>query len=194
MAPIDDALAAIESLKPGEQLVYQKIADQFGVDRSTLARRHRGVQAPLEIKNLNQQKLTLQQEAELVIYIEKLTARHIPPTREIIQNFASSVAQEPVSNSWVTRFISNYSIHLISQYSTGMDADRHHADSYAKYKLYFDLLQLKIAQYKVDPEHTYNMDEKGFMIGVTTRTKHVFSRRMWEKGEVKASLQDGNRA
>jgi hypothetical protein len=32
------------------------------------------------------------------------------------------------------------------------------------------------------------------MIGVTTRTKHVFSRRMWEKGEVKASLQDGNRA
>jgi len=32
------------------------------------------------------------------------------------------------------------------------------------------------------------------MIGVTTRTKHVFSRQMWEKGEVKASLQDSNRA
>jgi hypothetical protein len=38
------------------------------------------------------------------------------------------------------------------------------------------------------------MDEKGFMIGVTTRTKHVFSRRMWEENEVKTSLQDGNRA
>ena len=37
------------------------------------------------------------------------------------------------------------------------------------------------------------MDEKGFMIGVTGRTKHVFSKRMWMKGEVKASIQDGNR-
>jgi hypothetical protein len=194
MAPIDDALAAIEALDSGEKLVYQKIADQFGVDRSTLARRHKGVQAPREAKDSNQQKLNQQQEEELVKYIEELTARHIPPTREMIANFASSVAQEPVSESWVTRFINKYSIHLISQYSTGMDADRHNADSYVKYELYFNLLQRKIAQYKVDAEHTYNMDEKGFMIGVTLRTKHVFSRRMWEKKEVKASLQDGNRA
>jgi len=53
MAPIDDALAAIEALEPGEKLVYQKIADQFGVDRSTLARRHRGVQVPQELKDSN---------------------------------------------------------------------------------------------------------------------------------------------
>jgi hypothetical protein len=59
-----------------------------------------------------------------------------------------------------------------------MDANRHNADSYAKYKLYFNLLQRKIAKYKVDAEHTYNIDKKGFIIGVTTRTKHVFSRRM----------------
>jgi hypothetical protein len=55
-------------------------------------------------------------------------------------------------------------------------------------------LQAKIAKYNVDAKHTYNMDEKGFMIRVTSRTKHVFSRRMWEKKEVRASLQDGNRA
>jgi hypothetical protein len=194
MAPIDDAIAAIEALKPGEKLVYQKIADQFGVDRSTLARRHKRVQVPRETKDYNQQKLTQQQEEELVQYIEELTARYIPPTREMIANFASTVAQEPVSESWVTRFINKYSIHLISQFSTGMDSDRHNADSYTKYELYFNLLQRKIAEYKVDAEHTYNMDEKGFMIGVTSRTKHVFSRRMWEKKEVTASLQDGNRA
>ena len=112
----------------------------------------------------------------------------------MIRNFASAVAKEPVSESWVTRFINKYTIDLISQYSTGMDADRHNADSYSKYKLYFDLLQAKIDEYNVEVEDTYNMDEKGFLIGITTRTKHVFSRRMWEKGEVKATLQDGNRA
>ena len=73
-----------------------------------------------------------------------------------------------------------------------MDAACHNADFYTKYKIYFDLLQAEIAQYNVDAEHTYNMDEKGFKIGVTIKTKHVLSRRMWEKKEVKASLQDGN--
>ena len=43
MAPINDALAAIEALKPEEKLVYQRIADQNGVDRTTLARRHKRV-------------------------------------------------------------------------------------------------------------------------------------------------------
>ncbi|KAJ8113922.1 hypothetical protein OPT61_g4067 [Boeremia exigua] len=194
MAPIDEALAAIEALGPGEKLVYQKIADQYSVDRSTLARRHRRVQNSQEAKHSNQQKLTLQQEAELVKYIEELTSRRIPPTREIIRNFASAVAKEPVSESWVTRFINKYTIDLISKYSTGMDSDHHNADSHSKYKLYFNLLQAKIDEYNVEVEDTYNIDEKGFLISITTRTKHVFSRRMWEKGEVKATLQDGNRA
>ena len=123
-----------------------------------------------------------------------LTARHIPPTREMIANFASPIAQKPISESWVTRFINRHSIHLISQYSTGMDAKRHNADSYIKYKLYFDLLERKITKYNIKSGNTYNMDEKGFLIGVTSRTKHVFSRRMWEKKEVTATLQDGNRA
>jgi hypothetical protein len=53
MAPIDDAIAAIEALKPGEKLVYQTFADKYGVNRVTLARRHKRLQAPLEVKNLN---------------------------------------------------------------------------------------------------------------------------------------------
>lgn len=59
-----------------------------------------------------------------------------------------------------------------------MDTNRHNADSYTKYELYFDLLQAKITRYNVDAEHIYNIDEKGFMIRVTARTKHVFSRRI----------------
>lgn len=193
MAAIDKALAAINALEPGEKLVYQHFATKFGVDRSTLSRRHKRAQQPRETKDINQQRLNPQQEIELVKYIELLTTRHLPPTREMIQNFASPIAQKPVSESWVTRFINRHSIHLISRYSTGMDRQRHDADSYDKYKLYFDLLQHKISEYSIESCHTYNMDEKGFMIGVTGRTKHVFSKRMWMKGEVTASIQDGNR-
>jgi hypothetical protein len=44
MTPIEEALAAIESRKPGDDLVYQEYADWFGVNRVTLAQRHQGRQ------------------------------------------------------------------------------------------------------------------------------------------------------
>jgi hypothetical protein len=36
-------------------------------------------------------------------------------------------------------------------------------------------------EYEVLPENMYNMDEKGFMIGVTGRSKRIFSKTAWEK-------------
>ena len=46
----------------------------------------------------------------------------------------------------------------------------------------------------VATEDIYNMDEKGFLIGNVGRSKRIFSRRMWENKQVRASLQYGNRA
>jgi hypothetical protein len=37
------------------------------------------------------------------------------------------------------------------------------------------------------------MDEKGFLIGITSRQKGVFSRKIWEQKRVTAGLQDGSR-
>jgi hypothetical protein len=36
------------------------------------------------------------------------------------------------------------------------------------------------------------MDEKGFMLKVLTRSKRVFSRRLYEDGKIKAHVQDSN--
>ena len=43
MDPITAALAALESLEPGEKPNYAAVAREFDVDRNTLSRRHRGV-------------------------------------------------------------------------------------------------------------------------------------------------------
>jgi hypothetical protein len=74
-----------------------------------------------------------------------------------------------------------------------MDATRHKADSYFKYKLYFELLHGKMEEHKILPHNSYNMDEKGFMIGVIGNSKRVFTRDQWERKEVTAALQDGSR-
>jgi hypothetical protein len=37
------------------------------------------------------------------------------------------------------------------------------------------------------------MDKKGFMLGVLTRSKRVFSRRLYKEGKIKAHIQDSSR-
>ena len=133
---------------------------------------------PAQVKNFNQQKLTPEQEIELVQYIKGLAERHLPPTREMIRNFASTIAKELVSESWVNRFIHRYSVHLISRWTTGMDSNRHNANLEDKYRLYFNYLHSKIDQYQIEPRHTYNMDEKGFLIRIIGRSKRIFSKRI----------------
>jgi hypothetical protein len=193
MNPIHEATAAIESRDPGDKLVYQEYARYFDVDRSTLSRRHKGCQGTQEAKNLNQSKLTPQQEEELVLYIGDLTGRGLPPTNTMIQNFASTIAHERVSLSWVTRFKHRHEDALISKWGRAMDATRHKADSYYKYKLYFELLHGKMEEHKILPHNSYNMDEKGFIIGVIGNSKRVFTRAQWELKQVTAALQDGSR-
>jgi hypothetical protein len=93
----------------------------------------------------------------------------------------------------VTRFKHRHEDELITKYTTAIDATRYTANSYIKYRLQFDLLHGKMEEQEILPENSYNMDEKGFMIGVIGRSKRTFTRAQWEKREVTAALQDGSR-
>ncbi|KAF1977775.1 hypothetical protein BU23DRAFT_564642 [Bimuria novae-zelandiae CBS 107.79] len=104
--------------------------------------------------------------------VARLTARHLPPIRKIIQNFALIIAKELVAS---------------------IDSNYYNADLGDKYSLYFNFLRDKIKEYDIKPYYTYNIDKKSCLIGIVSRLKRVFSRRMWEKKEVRASLQDGSR-
>ncbi len=45
----------------------------------------------------------------------------------------------------------------------------------------------------MEPSHVFNMDEKGFMLGVLGRSKRVFNKVVYEQKGVTAALQDGSR-
>jgi hypothetical protein len=108
MNPMELAVGAMEAQGEGEQLSYTKVAEGYNMSRHTLARRCKGIQAPVHAKNLNQKRLNPQQEQELIKHIERLTERGLPPTREMIKRFALGVAQEHVGNRWVTCFVNKY--------------------------------------------------------------------------------------
>ena len=66
MDPILAAIKAIDSRNPREDFSYNQIAKEFGVVRSTLIRRHKGI---TQSRELAHKKLHPQQEIELVWYI-----------------------------------------------------------------------------------------------------------------------------
>jgi hypothetical protein len=144
MAPIDNAIAAIKRLGPGKHFSYRKVAKDFNIQRSTLRRRYQGLCAPRAGEAQNRQKLSPQQELQLVQYIEDLTEQELPPTRVMIQNFGSDIAGVACSDAWVSQFLRRNKHLLTSKWTSGMDCNRHKADSKDKYKAYFDLLHSKI--------------------------------------------------
>jgi hypothetical protein len=193
MSSIEAALAAIESLEPGEKLVYAQIAREYNIEPTTLARRHKGASTSCSLKAQNRQALHPQQELELLHYIERLTKQGLPPTRAMIRNFASQIAQRELGVHWVDRFVQRHPDQLMSKWTTAMENSRHKANSGRKYSLYFDLLREKIEQYHIEPRHMYNMDEKGFMLGVVGHSKRIFSRTSYEEGKRRSAIQDGSR-
>ncbi|KAF1359985.1 hypothetical protein EJ07DRAFT_165631 [Lizonia empirigonia] len=108
MPGINDALQQIDNLKPSEKISYRRMTKDARCDRTTLSRRHQGVQVDFNTKNVRQRKVTPQQEDDLVQYIIGLTERHSPPTREMIKNFVRGLAHVKVSETWVTHFLQRH--------------------------------------------------------------------------------------
>ncbi|KAF1969160.1 hypothetical protein BU23DRAFT_477938, partial [Bimuria novae-zelandiae CBS 107.79] len=105
IAPINDAIAAYNAQEPGKKLSYRQFAKMFSVSVTTLRRRQQGSQQSRTTKDLNQRALSPQQEQALLQHIDKLIERRLPPTREIMRNFASVIAYQEILESWVSRFL-----------------------------------------------------------------------------------------
>ena len=50
----------------------------------------------------------------------------------------------------------------------------------------------KIDEYNISLQNLYNIDEKGFLIGVLYQIKRVFSKEVFKKGKIKGAGQNGN--
>lgn len=108
----------------------------------------------------------------------------------MVQNSAFSVALQPCSDSWVRHFLHRHRDRLTSLWATGMDYNRHNAESRYKYEFYLSSCSRR-SFIMTFCQRTPNMDETGFAIGVLGRSKRLFSRRQYEKMVVSQARQDG---
>ena len=184
---------ALEHLKLSDPKNISASAKLFGVDRSTLSRHYNDKSNPASMKHQNQQFLTPEQERQLVIYINTLTERGLLPTPAMVRNFAQNIAGKPPGKGWSHRFCIRNQDEIQCRYLKNIDLNRKKADNVESYKQYYDLLVEKMQQYRISPENQYNMDEKGFMLGVCGKQHRIFNKDSFEKGRTLGALQDGNR-
>ena len=190
MDSIDPELGVLES----EQL---PLSDDTNIapklHRTTLARRANGKVVPRDQYRENCSLLTKDQEIFLLKYIDKLTMRGLPPTPHNIRVFASNLCGKLPSKNWTSRFVHRHREHLCSEFLVGFDLCRKKADNWLMINRYFKLVEEKWKEHKYEPKNVYNVDEKGFLIGVLHKTRRIFSRSWKEQGKLKGAIQDGNR-
>jgi hypothetical protein len=161
--------------------------------QSTLSRRARGIIIPREQYRENLSLLTYNQQEFLVKYIDKLTKRGLPPNPHNVRIFASNICGKMPGKNWVSRFVNNHRDQLSSEYLAAFDLCRKKADNWFMINRYFNMIEEKFKKHEYRQENVYNMDEKGFLIGVVNKTRRIFTRSWKEQGKLKGAAQDGNR-
>ena len=179
---------AIADLDTQESRNYAATARKYNVDVRTLQRRFIGETTESGLAHLESQgNLSITHEKMLVERINTLSARGMPPTPQFVKNLVAEMTEKEVGDHWVSRFVKRQEGKLLSIYLENIDYARRVADNGRHFKHYFDQVGLifrlffsnyiqmslifgkleeKIRKYRIKPSNIWNMDEKGFLIGI----------------------------
>ena len=124
---IELALADLNSQKHPN---YKATAEKYSVNRTTLARWHKGLAVTRQQSaSLHKKVLTDVQEQELLKYINKLSDRGLPPTPKIVENLVYEITKTPVGKNWVDHFCECYKNEIKSIYLRRIDQRQQIADN-----------------------------------------------------------------
>jgi hypothetical protein len=133
--------AAFAALDLQERLNYSQIAKQYKLERSTLAKRYKGQTVSRQVfLSESRQCLTIAQEEALIEQINKLTDRHIPPTSQMVKNFAEEMIGRQVGKNWTQGFIRRHDSKLKSIYLRNIDHCRTKAEYAPVFQYFYDLV------------------------------------------------------
>jgi ATP-dependent protease Clp ATPase subunit len=118
----EDMEKALDALNTQLVTNYSYIAKKFNVSRTQLMRRHKGIcVSRSEATSIYHRLLTNTQEEALIEQINKLTARGLPPTSQIVKNLAEEIIGREVNKNWTAHFVQRHSSRLKSLYLRNID-------------------------------------------------------------------------
>ena len=181
------------------QPTFRELALEFGVARSVLCDRASGNRRNRQIAHEKEQKLSPGDEKALEKWCQDLDDWGFPPRMDLLRGFARALAQIRAEEegdasiahlgiNWTTRFLSRHPT-IAARYSSQLDRQRAYASNPMTLRDYFRKLQKVIRIHKIEEGEKYNMDEKGFILGFSTRSRVIC--RSYRRNPL--VTQDGNR-
>ena len=181
---------AIAAFREGREPTLKAAAAAHNVAASTVTARYRGRKTSIENYE-TQQRLTPTQEACLAQYVNTLVEWQFPVRCRDLPRIAERLLppfdNEPLGVHWTSRFLHRWD--LVSVLSRPLDCQRAWNNDPVVINEWFAFFRRILDKYKITPHRLYNMDEKGVILGMATRSKVITPRASLRK----AVQQPGNR-
>ena len=151
----------------GENVSFAKVADEFGVNKSTVRRRVLSVGLTISDFNATKQKLTPAEEDTLVTSILEASRHGFPPTHhqiameaDCIQSIRLGESYQPVGKRWVNEFLRRHNKIIKTHWSAPLSTVRaQSANPRAIYNFLTGLVKKEVVENSVPPDLLYQIDE-----------------------------------
>ena len=184
---------AIHAVKVGDFPSLRRTAEAYDIPLTTL-RRRLGGGVSCALAHESQQLLTVAEEKAVVRWIYRLEEFGFPPrtqhVKEAVSLLKESTWTEGVGKNWITRFLNRHP-DLVSKFSSQFDKKRLKMSNPEVVNSHFSKVRKLQHQYNLKDSNTYNVDEKGFRLGISDRAKVICKRR--EREMTGKLATDGNR-
>ncbi|KAF8851538.1 hypothetical protein BDZ45DRAFT_679042, partial [Acephala macrosclerotiorum] len=134
--------SAVEAIRSGRFSSAKEAGREFKVHHTAVTRKLNGrTKTRREAQSFYHQALTNNQEELLVAQINKLTDRGMPPTSQMIKNFAEEIRERPVEKNWTSGFVQRHKLRLKSAYLRNIDNLRSSAEQVEMFMMFFILVK-----------------------------------------------------
>ena len=168
---------AIKAVKSGQEVSVPNASEAFDVDLRTLYRRIAGTSAARNVAHEEQQRLTSAEEKALVKFCFDQDDRGFPARLDMIRDMAIHLERKrigcqptPLGKHWIPRFLKRQPA-LAIKLSSQLERQRAYANNPRVLQDYFGKLGRLIRRHGLKAFQIFNMDEKGFLMGLAARAK-----------------------
>ena len=173
-------LEALEDLKKDPTLSIAKAAGRRGVPATTVRdRKNKGAQNS-RAAHQHECHLSPAQEDALVKWALFQDDMGIPPRQELLKEKAEAILHTTnpdinIGKHWIERFMKRHK-ELQMKFTQRLDRQRAAAGNPKIMEKHFSIFKKAVGDYKVIIDNIWNMDEKGFLMGLATKAKVICRR------------------
>lgn len=181
---VERELQIAQAINDIKNLVYKNLNEAFeatGIPRSTLGHRMTGKRKSHVEAHQHEQALLVASEKAIMRWCKLMDDRGFALHIDLLCTITNGIAQRGaevgvgpgfVSKTWTTRFL-NHHPELQTKFAGHLDRQRAWASHPAIIQDHFAKLGRIMRKHALRPFQCFNMDEKGFLLGLSTKAKVV---------------------